>query len=106
MQIPLCGATPRLLDSRRAWSRSLGDGPRCLSNREEKRVDWPEQSGAKSTYGHLNGCVEVAMVDGKVTVRDSTDPHGPVLRFTVAAWRALVSGVQEGEFDLARLARI
>jgi hypothetical protein len=55
----------------------------------------------KSSYSHANGnCVEVAVLpDGQVTVRDSKDPDGPVLRFTPAEFTAFVAGMKRGEFD-------
>ena len=43
--------------------------------------------------------VEVAIVDGEVTVRDAKLPSGPVLRYTPEEWRAFLDGVKRGEFD-------
>jgi hypothetical protein len=40
------------------------------------------------------------MADGEVHVRDSKRPDGPVLSFTPSEWRAFVTGVKSGEFDL------
>lgn len=48
----------------------------------------------------LNGCVEVAVLDGRVAVRDSKDRAGPVLVFTPPEWQAFIGGVRGGEFDL------
>ena len=55
----------------------------------------------KSSLSFSNGaCVEVAdLPDGKVGVRHSKDPSGPVLRFTSAEWHAFLTGAQVGEFD-------
>ncbi len=53
-----------------------------------------------STLCDLNGCVEVALVDGKVAVRDAKDKAGPVLLFTAREWEAFTGGVRAGEFDL------
>lgn len=49
----------------------------------------------KSSYSSAGGeCVEVAAnVPGTVTVRDSKDPEGPILRFTPRAWGAFRSVV-------------
>ncbi|MGN9810066.1 DUF397 domain-containing protein [Micromonospora sp. BQ11] len=50
----------------------------------------------KSSRSSGNGgaCVEVAdNLSGVVGVRDSKDPAGPALMFTVASWRAFVIGV-------------
>lgn len=65
--------------------------PRPLSPR------WRHTSfstGADST------CVDVALGERAVLVRDSKDPAGPVLRFTHAEWRAFLLGVRAGEFEL------
>jgi hypothetical protein len=45
----------------------------------------------KSSYSGNNGgqCVEVA-VHGAVLVRDSKNPHGPVLEITTEMWRMFV----------------
>ena len=55
----------------------------------------------KSSLSFSNGaCVEVAgLPDGRVGVRHSKDPSGPVLRFTPAEWHAFLTGAQAGEFD-------
>ena len=55
----------------------------------------------KSSKSGTNGaCVEVAHLDGgRVAVRDSKDPHGPVLTFTPAEWDAFLDGARKGEFD-------
>jgi hypothetical protein len=56
----------------------------------------------KSSYSSANGqCVECAhLSDGSMAVRDSKDREGPTLGFTPDEWRAFVSGVKRGEFDL------
>ena len=55
----------------------------------------------KSSLSYSNGaCVEVAdLPDGRVGVRHSKDPSGPLLRFTPAEWHAFIAGAQRGEFD-------
>jgi Domain of unknown function (DUF397) len=55
----------------------------------------------KSTRSGANGCVEVALFDGRVAVRDSKDHQGPPLLFTPVEWKAFLDGVQDGEFDLS-----
>ncbi len=62
-----------------------------------------EPSGApwrKSSRSSTNGCVEVAVINGSVAVRDTKDRQGPVLTFTPIEWEAFVGGVRDGEFDL------
>jgi hypothetical protein len=54
----------------------------------------------KSTLSVSNGCVEVAIQDDGVALRDSKDRSGPVLLFTRHEWEAFVGGVRAGEFDL------
>lgn len=44
-------------------------------------------------------CVELAPVDGMIVIRDSKDPAGPVLKYTVAEWLAFLDGAKKGEFD-------
>ncbi|HEV3014579.1 MAG TPA: DUF397 domain-containing protein [Actinomycetes bacterium] len=53
-----------------------------------------------STLCDLNGCVEVALLDGKVAVRDAKDKASPILLFTAREWEAFTGGVRAGEFDL------
>ncbi|GAA1923704.1 DUF397 domain-containing protein [Streptantibioticus ferralitis] len=49
----------------------------------------------KSTHSAANNeCVEVAMAGAWVCVRDSTDPHGPMLSFTASAFASFVEDVQ------------
>jgi hypothetical protein len=45
------------------------------------------------------GCVEVAMRDGLVGVRDSKDTAGASLTFSRHEWTVFVDGVKAGEFD-------
>jgi hypothetical protein len=56
----------------------------------------------KSSLSHANGnCVEVADLPGRqVGMRDSKDADGPVLQFPAEEWRAFLSGVRKGEFDI------
>jgi hypothetical protein len=54
----------------------------------------------KSTYSNSSSCVEVAVIDGQVAVRDSKNQQGPVLVFTPIEWRRFLDGVREGQFDL------
>ncbi len=59
----------------------------------------------KSTRsGNGGNCVEVATnlhdTLGIVPVRDSKNPNGPALIFTLDEWRAFIGGVHDGEFDL------
>ena len=57
----------------------------------------------KSSRSGPNGgnCVEMAALPGgeEVAVRNSRDPEGPALVYTVAEIRALLEGAKDGEFD-------
>jgi hypothetical protein len=53
----------------------------------------------KASYSGSNGggCVEVARTPGAaITVRDSKDPDGPRLAFTVGDWRTFLRHVKDG----------
>jgi hypothetical protein len=55
----------------------------------------------KSRASQPNGdCVEVAFNGEAVRIRHSQDPHGAVLSFSHAEWRAFLAGARDGEFDL------
>lgn len=56
----------------------------------------------KSSYSAGNGgsCVEVAVTAAALKVRDSKDPNGPQLTFSMTGWTAFVEGVKNGQFDL------
>lgn len=58
-----------------------------------------ERAWRKSSRSQYNACVEVCFRDGRVPVRNSRDPDGPVLEFTAPEWDAFVEGVKLGEFD-------
>jgi hypothetical protein len=79
-------------------SYSNDQGGNCL---EGGRIaaDW-----FKSTYSNDQGgeCVEGAFLeDGAMAVRDSKDPDGPALIFTVDAWHAFTGAVKRGEMPAA-----
>ncbi|MEU9078452.1 DUF397 domain-containing protein [Kitasatospora sp. NPDC048538] len=58
----------------------------------------------KSSYSGNDGgnCIEVApgSLPGAVPVRDSKDPHGPVLTFPAASWQAFVASVRAGHLPI------
>jgi Domain of unknown function (DUF397) len=56
----------------------------------------------KSTYSGMNGCLEVAFIDGQVVIRNSKDKQGPVLLFTSVEWENFLRGAVEGEFSSSR----
>jgi hypothetical protein len=54
----------------------------------------------KSTISGEDNCVETAIDEMGVSVRNSKEPAGPILRFSTSEWTAFVAGVRAGEFDL------
>lgn len=55
----------------------------------------------KSTRSGSNGsCVEVAITDEGVAVRDTKDRSKAPHIYTRAEWDAFIGGVKDGEFDL------
>jgi hypothetical protein len=57
----------------------------------------------KSSYSGNGGgdCVEVARsLPRTVAVRDSKDPHSPVLAIGSARWRDFIADVKAGRYDL------
>ncbi|WP_329093334.1 DUF397 domain-containing protein [Streptosporangium sp. NBC_01469] len=65
----------------------------------------PDLSGAAWKKSSLSGgsggnCVEVAgNLPEAVTVRDSKNPTGPALVFTLGEWHTFLTAVKSGHFD-------
>lgn len=56
----------------------------------------------KSSASTGNGnCVEVALMNSVVAVRDTKDRSGPALVLPTSGWRSFINGAKSGEFDLA-----
>jgi hypothetical protein len=53
-----------------------------------------------SASGDSGNCVEVAITEHAVAIRDSKKPDGGHLLFTPAEWAAFLAGAKNGEFDL------
>ena len=58
---------------------------------------WKKSSRSAGNQGE---CVEVRRDEETIQVRDSKDPNGPILTFTVAEWEAFLDGATKGEFSL------
>ncbi len=54
----------------------------------------------KSKASNSGGCVEVAIDDGSVLIRDSANPGGMVLRLPPAAWSAFLARARTKDFGL------
>ncbi|MFI6762022.1 DUF397 domain-containing protein [Micromonospora sp. NPDC050417] len=62
-------------------------------------LDLTQATWRTSRRSSGNGnCVEVAILDDAVAVRDTKDRPGPVLVFGTAGWNAFVSRAGEGSF--------
>ena len=53
----------------------------------------------RSSYCANNSCVEVAILDNLVAVRDSKDPDGSILLFTQEEWTSFLNSARNGEFE-------
>jgi hypothetical protein len=60
------------------------------------QVAWTKSSRSTDT----GACVQVKLDGGKIWLRDSKHPDGPILKFTGAEWEAFLAGVRDGEFDI------
>ena len=58
-------------------------------------VDW-----LRSRHCETGMCVEVAIVGSQVAIRDSNNPDGPTLIFTLEEWRAFTAGIRDFEFEV------
>lgn len=66
-----------------------------LSDAERRTLSW-----LKAHRSTADGaCVEVASIKGKVAMRDSKDPDGPILVYAPAEFSAFLEGARNGEFD-------
>jgi Domain of unknown function (DUF397) len=70
-------------------------GKVTLSEAERQSLAW-----LKAQCSTPNGqCVEIASAGGKVAIRDSKDPDGPILVYTPREFSAFLEGARNGEFD-------
>ncbi|NRQ35615.1 DUF397 domain-containing protein [Nonomuraea sp. NN258] len=64
---------------------------------ELRTATWVKSSHSGSNGGN---CVEIAeLTCGRRGIRDSKNPNGPILVFTLSEWDAFINGVKGGEFD-------
>ncbi len=61
-------------------------------------MDVTSATWRKSSYSGNNGGnrVEVGVADHQIAVRDSTDPHGPMLAFEPEDWQRFADQVKAG----------
>ncbi len=74
-----------------------------MSHKDMDRLaqDLENAQWRKSSRSSTNGeaCVEIAITEEAVGVRDSKNTTGPVLVFTRAEWDAFMEAARGGEFD-------
>jgi hypothetical protein len=59
-----------------------------------RAIDTDDLRWRTSSFSASSGaCVEVAILSETVLVRDSKDRTGPVLRFSLPAWRAFLAAL-------------
>jgi hypothetical protein len=74
---------------------TLNTGKIVLNDAERAGLNW-----VKAEYSGANGqCIEIASAAGKIAIRDSKDPEGPILVYTSGEFKAFLQGAQNGEFD-------
>ena len=69
-----------------------------MSAHQLNNAVWKKSSRSNGNGG--NNCVEVAILDTVVAVRDSKDQAGPALMFNPAEWAEFVNAAKAGEFDI------
>ena len=65
-----------------------------LSEAERSALFWLKAQASGAT-----GCVEIASTVDKIAIRDSKDPDGPILVYTLTEFSAFLEGARNGEFD-------
>ena len=70
-------------------------GKITLSESEHTALAWLKAQAST----HNGACVEIASASGKIAIRDSKDPDGPILVYTHAEFKAFLDGARNGEFD-------
>ena len=98
-------------------SRVLNDSPRIKESTRQRVLDVISEIGYRPNFyvlpettcevqvslrvgGSGGNCVEVAQLpNGGRALRDSKDPDGHILFFTLVEWDAFIIGVKRGEFD-------
>jgi hypothetical protein len=57
----------------------------------------PEWRKSSYSHDHGNECIEVAEMPGRMAIRDSKNPDGPVLLLSPAAFGDFVTAAANGE---------
>ena len=73
-------------------------GRYCMQKSLQLVID--EDAWYKSSLCNAGECVEVAMFDGYIAVRDSKNKDQQPLIFTKKEWQTFLGGVELREFDV------
>jgi hypothetical protein len=63
-------------------------------------MDMSEAVWRRSSLCANGSCVEMAVVDGLVAIRDTKVSDGPLLQFSTTSWNEFLGGARTGEFDI------
>ncbi|MBC6459872.1 DUF397 domain-containing protein [Actinomadura sp. HBU206391] len=58
------------------------------------------RKSSRSSDPAIAACVEVAAIGEERAVRDSKNPGGPQLAFSVTEWRTFMAAIKGNEFEL------
>jgi Domain of unknown function (DUF397) len=53
----------------------------------------------RASFCGATECIEVAQREGKVVIRDSTQPHGSMLYYAARDWGSFVHSIKSGQLD-------
>ena len=66
------------------------------------KLDDSDIAWRKSSHSGDGNCLEVALIQGRVAVRDSKDRTGPLLTFSLQEWTELLARARSGDLDVTR----
>jgi hypothetical protein len=66
-----------------------------MSEAERGALTWLKARASS----HNGQCVEIASAPGKIAIRDSKDPAGPILVYTPTDFTAFLARTRNGKFD-------
>lgn len=69
-------------------------------NKVDETVDTNQWRRSSYSTGSDTTCVEVSIRPTGVAVRDSKNPTGPELHFSMQEWRVFLLGVRADEFNV------
>lgn len=69
--------------------------------RTESELSLPGWRKASRSMAGNGDCVEAAaQVAGDIMIRDSKDPHGPILQYPTDSWHIFVRNAKQGRYDV------